>query len=78
MWQQLVSMGEKEDIKANQEQLEQSKRYLSLQLKALIARDLLGNQAYFEVINEENDALKEAVQLLQNKEKYNEVLKGKK
>ena len=37
----------------------------------------MDNQAYFEVINDENDALKQAILLLQNKEKYNRVLKGK-
>ena len=77
MWKLLVDMGEKENIKLDTLQLEKSKKYLSLQLKALIARDMMDNQAYFEVINDENDALKQAILLLQNKEKYNRVLKGK-
>ena len=77
MWKLLVDMGEKENIKLDTLQLEKSKKYLSLQLKALIARDMMDNQAYFEVINDENDALRQAILLLQNKEKYNRVLKGK-
>jgi carboxyl-terminal processing protease len=77
MWKLLVDMGEKENIKLDTLQLEKSKKYLSLQLKALNARDMMDNQAYFEIINDENDALKQAILLLQNKEKYNRVLKGK-
>ncbi len=45
-------------------------------LKALIARDLWGTQAYYEVLNMNDDSFKKAVEILQNEELYIRVLKG--
>lgn len=76
MWDTLVSMGEKEQVELHEEELQRAKPFLALQLQALMARDVLGNQAYFEIINDENDALQEAIRLLQKENAYQEVLKG--
>lgn len=78
MMEALVLMGEKEKVTPNDTALQIGKEFLKLQLKALMARDLFGNQAFFEIINDENDALKEAIRLLKSKDEYLRILQGKK
>ena len=39
--------------------------YLKLQMKALIARDLWDMNEYFSVFNEDSEAVKKALELLQ-------------
>ena len=63
-------------MELHEEEFHRATPFLSLQLQELMARDVLGNQAYFEIINDENDALQEAIHLLQKENAYQEVLKG--
>lgn len=49
----------------DQEQYDASLPLLRLQLKALIARDLWNTSEYFEIINDNNDMLKAALQYLE-------------
>lgn len=49
---------------------------LKVQLKALIARDLWDTNEYFEVINTKNDFVKKALEILQDNEQYNKLLKN--
>ena len=42
----------------------QTKKYLSIQLKALVARDIWDMSQYFQVWNETNEIVMRAVQLL--------------
>lgn len=58
----LVNAGEKESIKQDKKQLETSKALIRLQAKALIARDLWGTNAYYRIMNTENESLKKAVE----------------
>lgn len=44
-------------------------------LKAMIARDLWGIEAYYEVINMDDSAINEAIQILSDSDKYNSLLK---
>ena len=48
-------------------ELQRTLPYLSLQLKALIARDLWGMDEYFNIFNESNDAVQRALQLTGSK-----------
>lgn len=53
------------DIKPKDEaELEQTLPYLRLQLKALVARDLWGMDEYFAIMNETNDVVIRALQLM--------------
>ena len=62
---QILTEGEKQGIKPKDEaELQQTLPYLRLQLKALIARDLWDMNAYFAIINEMNDILNRALELL--------------
>jgi carboxyl-terminal processing protease len=59
----------------DREQFQRSKPLIQLQVKALIARDLWNTNEYFQVINEDNESLKKAVQIIENQEEYNKLLK---
>ncbi|MDR0575322.1 MAG: S41 family peptidase [Tannerella sp.] len=72
--QELLSMAEDEKIEFDEEQYEKSKELISLQLKALIARDLFDMNEYFQIINDKNDTYLKALQLINNDEQYNKIL----
>jgi carboxyl-terminal processing protease len=46
-----------------------------LQLKALVARDLWDINAYYQIIDNDNEVLKKAVELLQTPDAYEQILK---
>lgn len=61
---EILAEGEKAGIKPkDDEELQRTIPYLSLQMKALIARDLWEMTAYFRVMNEENEMVKTALKL---------------
>lgn len=62
---QIMAEGEKQNVKPkDEEERERTLPHLRLQLKALIARDLWDMDAYFTIINETNDILNRALELL--------------
>ena len=62
----IMSAAEKEGIKpANQEEIDKTLPQLKLQLKALIARDIWDMANYFQIINESNETVKKAIEILQ-------------
>lgn len=74
MLNELVKLGEKDSIKFNEEQFIRSKPLLSLQLKALLARDLFDMGAYFRVINASNDSFQKALEIINNGKLYEKLL----
>ena len=63
---EIIEDGKKEKIEAKDEaELAQTKKYLAIQLKALVARDIWDMSQYFQVWNETNEIVLRAVQLLQ-------------
>ena len=61
----IIAEGKKEKIEPKDEaELIQTKKYLALQLKALVARDFWDMSQYFQVWNETNEIVQRAVQLL--------------
>lgn len=77
MMDNLKAMGEKEKVEFDEKQFDQSKRLIRLQIKALIARDVWEDQCYYEIMNEENDALKKALEVLSTEGMYENALKRK-
>ena len=73
---QLIEFGEESKIEFNEEQFNKSKVFLSLQLKALIAQNLFDTNEYFQVINDSLDTYRKALQIINNEEEYNRILKG--
>ena len=62
----IVKEGEKQNIKPKDDaEMQQTLPYLKLQMKALIARDLWDMNEYFSVFNEDSEAVKKALELLQ-------------
>ena len=62
---EIYAEGKKQGIEPkDDEEKEQTTRYLTQQLKALIARDLWSMTEYFRVMNEDNDAVKCALEKL--------------
>ncbi len=56
-------------------EFEESKPLISLQIKALVARDLWEMNEYFRVINQENESLKKAMQIINDQQEYDKLLK---
>ena len=72
--EELITMADNENIEFIEEQFLQSKEFISLQLKALIARDLFEMSEYFEIINEKNMSYQQALQLINDEEQYKNIL----
>ena len=61
----VLAEGEKQNVKArDNEELAKTMPTLSLQLKALIARDLWDMSEYYAIINDDNNIVKKALELL--------------
>ena len=61
----VIAEGKKDKIEPKDDaELAQTKKYLALQLKALVARDIWDMSQYFQVWNESNEIVQRAVQLL--------------
>jgi len=61
----ILRQAEKQNIKPKDDaEREQTLPYLRMQLKALIARDLWDMSEYYAIMNESNDAMQRALQLL--------------
>ena len=71
---ELKELAKEEKIEFNQEQYDKSLPIIMLQIKALIARDLYDMTEYFQIINEDNPSLDEALEIINNEEKYNNIL----
>lgn len=72
--QQVVEMANEEKIEYNEEQFNHAKPLLSLQLKALIARDMYEMNEYFQIMNDINDSLKAALRIINDPENYEQTL----
>jgi carboxyl-terminal processing protease len=66
----------KDQIEKDSAGYTRSEMHLQIRLKALIARDLFGTAAYYEVINQVDHPFTEACRIIGNKKEYNAILKG--
>ena len=73
--QELIQLGEQEQIKFDESEYARSKALIALQVKALIARDLFDMAQYFQIINEDNPSYLKALEIINAKETYNRLLK---
>lgn len=58
-------------------QLEKSKPLIQNQIKALVARDIWNMSEYYQIHNEIDDVLKQAIKLLESPKEYEKLLSGK-
>ena len=74
IWNDVQKLAQEEKIEFNEEQFKQSKPLISLQLKALIARDLFDMNEYFIIINDINESLQKALEIINDPEEYEKIL----
>lgn len=72
----LKGLATTEKIEWNEEQFASSRPLISIQLKALIARDLYDSSAFHRVINPENDIFMEGLRIISDDKRYQGLLKG--
>ncbi|MGL5318157.1 MAG: S41 family peptidase, partial [Bacteroidales bacterium] len=72
---ELIALATEEKITFNQEQFDKAKTMIELQLKALIARDLFETTAYYQIMNQKDDAYKKALEIIKDPTLYNKILK---
>lgn len=71
----ILDAAETEKIAFDEQQYEKSKALMSLQLKALIARDLWSVNEYYRIIDSDNEALQAALKLINSAGQYERYLK---
>ncbi|MDR1746420.1 MAG: S41 family peptidase [Tannerella sp.] len=71
---ELLQLAKKENIAFDEEQYEKSKHLITLQIKALIARDLFDMSEYYQIMNDENSSLKEALRIINDPVAYHKIL----
>lgn len=72
--QELIALGETEKVTFNETEYTRSKPLITLQLKALIARDLFDMSEYFCIINDDNTSLLEALRIISDEDIYRKAL----
>ena len=70
----LKEMADKEGVDYNAEQAERSRPLFAMVIKALIARDIYDNAAYFRVFNSYDPIYKEALRLINSPDEYKAIL----
>ena len=65
MLRQLVATGKEMGVEYNEEEYQKALPLLKLQMKALIARDLWDMNEYYHVINDANESIRKALELLE-------------
>lgn len=70
----LVKLGEKENIEKEEESLKFSLKYISRQIKALIARDVYESGDYYKVIVVGDEEVAKAVEVLSDPKVYKKYL----
>lgn len=70
----LVKAGEAEGVEFNEEGMNTSKPIIEAVIKGLIARDLYENGVYARAVNPLNSVFSEALKLINDEERYNQLL----
>lgn len=63
MLAEVVKMGEESKVKANETDLEKSKKFLKNQIKALIAKTFWQNEGLFKILESDDEVLQKALQV---------------
>ena len=69
------AMAEKEKVNWNEEEYQRSEKYIKLQIKALIARNVWEMQQYYEVTLTEDPVVDKALEIITNDKVYRKTLK---
>ena len=74
MLKDLVEIAQKDSIKYNDKQFNASKELIRTNIKAVIARDIYEDKAFYMVMNRKNDIVKSAFDIINDKSRYNMLL----
>lgn len=74
MLNNLVDAGKAEKVDFDKQQFNQSKEMLRTFVKAAIANDLFSTEAYFQIVNEQNDIYKEALSIINDDARYRKII----
>lgn len=74
MIEDIVAEAEKQGIERDEESLNSSLDLMKKELKALIARDIFTRNEFYEIIFQDDTAVKKALEVIENKERYNNLL----
>ena len=75
MIEAMKEMAKNEKVEWNEEQYQRSEKYIKLQTKALIARNVWELQQYYEVTLPEDRTIKRALEVIGSKREYNKLLR---
>ena len=73
----LKKAAEEAKVEWNDEQFKRSEKFILLQMKALIARNVWETQQYYEVMSSIDPGIRKAMEILGNEKEYKRILKGK-
>ena len=74
----LIAAAEKDEVPYNDEQWQRSAPFVRAALKGLMARDLYDNGSYVRSTNPLNPVYMEALRLVCDPERYNQLINGSK
>ncbi len=74
MIEEIVSNGEEQGINRDEESLSASLANLKLEIKALVARDIFSRNEFYRIIFQDDDAVNKALEVIENQERYNNLL----
>ena len=77
MMNELLHKAKEDSITNNNEEYKKSDPLIRQHLKALIARDLWNMNEYFQIMNQDNESYKKALEIIEDNNKYNRLLKRK-
>ena len=73
----LKKAAEEAKVQWDEEQFKHSEKFLLLQMKALIARNVWETQQYYQVMSTVDPGIQKALEVLGNEKSYKKLLKGK-
>ncbi len=73
----LKKAAEEAKVEWNEEQFKHSEKFILLQMKALIARNVWETQQYYQVMSTVDPGIQKAMEVLGNEREYKRILKGK-
>lgn len=74
MVEKIVAGGEKEGIERDEESLAFTLNTMKKEIKAFIARDIFSRNEFYKIFYEDDEAILKALEIIENREKYNHLL----
>ena len=75
MIDEVKKIADQEKVEWNEQEYQRSEKYIKMQIKALIARNVWEMQQYYEVTLKEDPTLKKAIEIISNEKEYKKLLK---